>query len=164
MDFYIKQNSELPILELRPYKDNYFNDLLKFINNAKVSFSMYDSKNCYLIKDKKGIINFNTKANKFNDKTDSCNDVLDFTIQYHFTKKDTAKIGNYRGVFKITFEKDGEQKMLITPHTKVLNIEVIKSNTKTIKTISEQYILDAILTGIENEYILVGDNFYLKYT
>jgi hypothetical protein len=24
--------------------------------------------------------------------------------------------------------------MLITPHTKVLNIEVIKSNTKTIKT------------------------------
>jgi len=125
MDFKIKKNSELPILELRPYKDNHYNELLTFIKNAKVSFSMYDSKNCYIIKDKTGIINFNTKANNFNDKIDTCNDVLDFTIQYHFTKKDTAKIGNYKGVFKITFENDGETKTLVIPHSKILEIEII---------------------------------------
>jgi hypothetical protein len=164
MDFYIKQNSELPILELRPYKDNYYDQLLTFIKNASVTFSMYDDKDCFIIKEKTGVINFNTKANNYNDKTDTCNDILDFTIQYHFTKKDTKKIGIYKGVFKITFEKDGETKTLITPYEKVLHIEVIKSNIKTqsIKP-TDQIILDAIVTGIPDEYISTNDNFYLKF-
>jgi hypothetical protein len=125
MDFKIKKNSELPILELRPNKDNHYNDLLTFIKNAKVSFSMYDSKNCHIIKDKTGIINFNTKANNFNDNTDNCNDILDFTIQYHFSKKDTKNVGLYKGNFKITFENDGETKTLVIPHSKILEIEII---------------------------------------
>jgi hypothetical protein len=126
MDFYIKQNSELPILELRPIKSKSFDELISAIKTAKVSFSMYDDKDCFRIKDKSAVINFDTKANTLNDVTDTCRDMLDFTIQYYFSKKDTSKIGKYKGVFKITFEKDGENKILIIPYNKVLDIEVIK--------------------------------------
>lgn len=126
MDFKIKQNSELPILELKPYKGKYYNELLEIIKNATVTFSMYDDKDCFKIRDKSAIINLHTNANNLNNKTDSCNEILEFTIQYHFTKKDTSKIGKYRGIFKIKFEQDGEQKTLITPYEKVLDIEVVK--------------------------------------
>jgi hypothetical protein len=51
---------------------------------------------------------------------------MDFTIQYHFRKRDTAKVGKYRGIFKINFQQDGEQKTLIVPYSKILEIEVIK--------------------------------------
>ena len=130
MDFKIKQNSELPILELKPYRGRNYSELLKIIENATVTFSMYDDKDCFRIKDKSAIINLDTKANTLNDKTDTCREIMDFTIQYHFKKKDTAKVGKYRGIFKIKFEQDGEEKTLITPYTKILEIEVIKSNIK----------------------------------
>jgi len=163
MDFKIKQNSELPILELKPYRGNNYNELLNIIENATVTFSMYDDKDCFRIKDKSAIINLDTKANRLNNQTDTCREIMDFSIQYHFTKKDTAKIGKYKGVFKIKFEKNGEYKILITPYSKILEIEVIKSNIK-IESIkpTDQLILDAILTGIPDEYISTNDNFYLK--
>jgi putative lipase involved disintegration of autophagic bodies len=163
MDFKIKQNSELPILELKPYKGKNYSELLEIIKNVSVTFSMYDDKDFFIIKDKVGIINLNTKANNLNNKTDDCNDILDFTIQYHFTKKDTKKIGKYKGIFKIIFEQDGQFKTLITPYNKSLDIEVVKSNTKTeIIKPTDQLILDAIITGIPDEYISTNDNFYLK--
>ena len=163
MEFKIKQNSELPILELKPYRGKNYSELLEIIKNATVTFSMYDDKDCFIVKDKSGIINLDTKANTLNDKTDTCREIMDFTIQYHFKKKDTAKVGKYKGIFKIKFEQDGEEKFLITPYTKSLDIEVIKSNTKTqsIKP-TDQLILDAIVTGIPDEYITTNDNFYLK--
>ena len=173
MDFTIKQNSELPILELKPYKDKYFNELLNIIQNASVTFSMYDDKNCFIIKDKAGIINTNTKSNNMNDGIDTCREIIDFTIQYHFTKKDTKNIGKYKGEFKIIFEKYGEQKTIIVPLNYRLDIEVLPSFTKTTTMIQsnvpqpppiEVDIYDAILTGIGNEYIKVGDNQYLKFT
>lgn len=126
MDFKIKQNSQLPILELKPYKGRYYNDLLKLIENATITFSMYDDKDCFRVKDKSAIINLDTKANKLNNQTDTCRDILDFTIQYHFTKKDTAKVGKYKGIFKITFVENEENKTLIIPYDKVLDIEVVK--------------------------------------
>lgn len=126
MDFKIKQNSELPILELKPYKGKYYSDLLKLIENATVTFSMFDDKDCFRIKDKSAIINLHTKANRLNNQTDTCRDILDFTIQYHFTKKDTAKVGKYKGIFKITFVENEENKTLIIPYDKVLDIEVVK--------------------------------------
>jgi hypothetical protein len=130
MDFKIKQNSELPILELKPYRGKNYSELLQIIENATVTFSMYDDKECFRIKDKSAIINLDTKANNLNNLGDNCREMVDFSIQYHFTKKDTAKVGKYKGVFKIKFEQDGEQKTLITPYTKILQIEVVKSNIK----------------------------------
>ena len=126
MNFKIKQNSELPILELKPYRDKNYSELLNIIENATVTFSMYDDKDCFIIKDKSAIINLETKANNLNNQTDTCREIIDFTIQYHFRKKDTAKVGKYKGIFKIKFEQDGEQKTLITPYSKILEIEVIK--------------------------------------
>ena len=104
MDFKIKQNSELPILELKPYRSRNYSELLQIIENATVTFSMYDDKDCFRIKDKSAIINLDTKANRLNNQTDTCREIMDFSIQYHFTKKDTAKVGKYKGIFKIKFE------------------------------------------------------------
>jgi len=162
MIFYIKQNSELPILELKPYKGKDYSELSELIKNATVTFSMYDDKDCFRIRDKSGIINLDTKENSLNNQTDNCKELLDFTIQYHFTKKDTAKIGKYKGVFKIKFEQDGEEKTLITPYSKILQIEVIKSNTKTIKSLSEE-IVYGLITDISDEYVATNNDEVIKY-
>jgi hypothetical protein len=87
---------------------------------------MLDDKDYYIIKDKKALINLDTKSNILNDKTDSCKDILDFTIQYHFKRGDTKKIGKYKGEFKIIFQENDEYKTLIVPSDKVLDIEIIK--------------------------------------
>jgi hypothetical protein len=161
MDFVIKQNSELPILEIRPIKTKFFDELLVIIKDASISFSMYDQDNCPTIINKDAIINLSTPLNNYNNKNDSCVDLKDFTIQYHFTKKDTAKSGIYSGEFKIKFNKDGEEKNLTL--LKNINIEIIKSNTKNLsaKKIIEPILFEFILIG-NNEYISTNDNFYLK--
>jgi hypothetical protein len=131
MDFYIKQNSELPILELKPYKGKNYNELLEQIQNATVLFSMFDEKGCYKIIDKSAIINTDTKINQQSNQEDNCREIIDFTIQYKFTKKDTSKAGKYKGQFKIIFEKYGEQKNIIIPLNYDLDIEILPSITKT---------------------------------
>jgi hypothetical protein len=131
MDFYIKQNSELPILELKPYKGKNYNELLEQIQNATVLFSMFDENGCYKIIDKSAIINTDTKNNQQSNQEDNCREIIDFTIQYKFTKKDTSKAGKYKGQFKIIFEKYGEQKNIIIPLNYDLDIEILPSITKT---------------------------------
>ena len=74
MDFKIKQNSELPILEIKPYKGNNFDELVDLIKNSIITFSMYDDKDCFIIKDKTAIINLDTKENIFNNQRDTCKD------------------------------------------------------------------------------------------
>ena len=103
---------------------------------------------------------------------DTCREIIDFTIQYKFSKKDTSKPGKYKGEFKIIFEKYGEQKTIVIPLNYKLDIEILPSYTKTTTMIETTPILppiifdiyDAILTGLPNEYIKVGDNQYLKFT
>ncbi len=176
MDFSIKQNSELPILELKPYKGRNFYELVDIIQNATVLFSMVDNRGCYKVHDKSAIVNVETKTNTQLNQEDTCREIIDFTIQYKFTKKDTSKPGKYKGEFKIIFEKYGEQKTIVIPLSYQLDIEVLPSFTKT-STITqtnapqppqpppiEVDIYDAILTGIGNEYIKVGENQYLKFT
>jgi hypothetical protein len=172
MDFTIKQNSELPILELRPYKGKNFPELIEIIQNATVLFSMIDERNTYRIHDKSAVVNLETKNNIQLNQEDTCREIIDFTIQYKFSKKDTSKPGKYKGEFKIIFEKYGEQKTIVIPLNYKLDIEILPSFTKTTTMIETTPILppiifdiyDAILTGISNEYIKVGDNQYLKFT
>jgi hypothetical protein len=175
MDFTIKQNSELPILELRPYKGRNFPELLEIIQNATVLFSMIDERNCYKIHDKSGIVNIETKNNIQVNQEDSCREIIDFTIQYKFSKKDTSKAGKFKGEFKIIFEKYGEQKTIIVPLNYKLDIEILPSFTKTTTMVQsnapqppqpppiEIDIYDAILVGL-NQYIKINDNEYLKFT
>jgi hypothetical protein len=174
MDFTIKQNSELPILELKPYKGKNFNELAEIIKNATVLFSMFDEAGVYKIREKSAVVNVETKNNLQLNQENSCLEIIDFTIQYKFSKKDTSKAGKYRGEFKIIFEKYGEQKTIVIPLNYKLDIEIIPSFTKT-QTITQSNapqpplppieidIYDAILAGL-NQYIKINDNEYLKFT
>jgi hypothetical protein len=125
MDFVIKQNSELPILELRPIKTNNYNELLELIKNSVVSFSMFDSNDCYKILNETATINLDTPTNNFINQDDTCKEFADFTLQYKFKNKDTSKSGLYNGEFKITFTQDNEEKILIVPINNKLNITII---------------------------------------
>lgn len=154
MDFYIKQNSELPILELRPIKNKLFDELVSAIKTASISFSMYDDKDCYKILNKSAIINYNTSINDYNDLGDTCKNTEDFTIQYKFTKKDTNKSGKYNGLFKINF--NGK----VFPIS--LTINILPSNTKTITNLSEE-IIYALITDISDEYIETNNDEAIKY-
>ena len=122
MDFVIKQNSELPILELRPIKTSNYNELLELIKNSVVSFSMFDSNDCYKILNEVATINLDTPTNNFINQDDTCKEFADFTLQYKFKSKDTSKVGFYSGEFKITFTQDNEEKTLIVPINNKLNI------------------------------------------
>jgi hypothetical protein len=122
MDFVIKQNSELPILELRPIKTSNYNELLELIKNSVVSFSMFDSNDCYKILNESATINLDTPTNEFINQDDTCKEFADFTLQYKFKNKETSKVGFYSGEFKFTFTQDNEEKTLIVPINNKLNI------------------------------------------
>jgi len=122
MDFVIKQNSELPILELRPIKTSNYNELLELIKNSVVSFSMIDNNDCYKILNESATINLDTPTNEFINQDDTCKEFADFTLQYKFKNKETSKVGFYSGEFKFTFTQDNEEKTLIVPINNKLNI------------------------------------------
>jgi hypothetical protein len=121
-DFVIKQNTDLPLLEIKPIKTENFQDLLELIQNASVTFSMYDLNDCAIILNDSAYINLDTLSNNIVNKEDNCRELMDFTIQYKFKKKNTAKAGFYTGEFKIIFSKNGEEKTLIVPINNKLNI------------------------------------------
>jgi hypothetical protein len=122
MDFVIKQNSELPILELRPIKTSNYSELLELIKNSVVSFSMIDNNDCYKILNETATINLDTPTNEFINQDDTCKEFADFTLQYKFKNKETSKVGFYSGEFKFTFTQDNEEKTLIVPINNKLNI------------------------------------------
>ena len=125
MDFVIKQNSELPILELRPIKTSNYNELLELIKNSVVSFSMIDNNDCYKILNETATINLDTPTNEFINQDDTCKEFADFTLQYKFKNKETSKVGFYSGEFKFTFMQDNEEKTLIVPINNKLSIIII---------------------------------------
>jgi len=121
-DFVIKQNTDLPLLEIKPIRTENFQDLLELIQNATVTFSMFDFNDCAVILNDSAYINLDTLSNNIANKEDNCRELMDFTIQYKFKKKNTTKSGFYVGEFKIVFIKDGEEKTLIVPINNKLNI------------------------------------------
>jgi len=117
MDFYIKQNTDLPILKMEFVNDgrtNSFKNLNDEIVNAKIRFSMYDPQtnerlifmeNAYLTDKKKS-------ENESGDQ---------YYIFYKWKNKDTRKKGKFLGEFSIMTES-GE---LIAPIRENLYINVI---------------------------------------
>ena len=99
MNFYIKKNSELPVLIMELINDGR-NDYHKFyekIQNANITFSMVFDKDdakkiscrpCYLIQ-----------------KTSACGDIIpeEFYIAYKWRTVDTNKSGRFTGQFNIDF-------------------------------------------------------------
>ena len=105
-DVVIRQDAQLPLLEIYPIPTENFSQLLSYIDNMVVTFSMYDSSDCYRILNKPARINLDTPLNNLNNQTDTCRELLDFTIQYLFTEKDLSKAGTYKGEFKIVFSNN----------------------------------------------------------
>lgn len=171
-DFKIKDNKEivvrqghvLPILEIVPIKTENFDELVSLIQNAYVTFSMYDDNNCYRILNKSAIINFDTPSNEYNSQDDTCKNIIDFTIQYQFTEKDISKDGVYTGEFKIVFSNNNEEKTLITPILNSINILITPSNNKFRVKALPQLIDDLLLIDSGDETLLIDENTYLIFT
>lgn len=163
-EFVVRQGHVLPILEIIPIKTRNFDELLTLIQNASVTFSMYDTANCFKVLNQSAIINYNTKANDFNSQDDTCKDIVDFTIQYQFTEKDISNSGIYKGEFKIVFSNNTEEKTLIVPILTTINILITPSNNKLkVKTIPAS-INNLMLIDSGDESLLVDENTYLIFT
>jgi hypothetical protein len=104
-----------------------YQELLELIQNCTITFSMFDLNNKYIILNDEALINLETLSNRIVNDEDNCRELMDFTIQYKFKKKNTAKAGFYVGEFKIVFIKDGEEKTLIVPINNKLNILITPS-------------------------------------
>ena len=164
-DIVITQDAQLPLVEIFPIPTENYPQLLKYIQNVSVTFSMYDNHNFYKILDKSAIINFNTPLNELNNNNDACTDISDFTIQYHFTENDLSKAGTYIGEFKIIFSNNDEEKTLIVPIRYPIRITVLQSNNK-LKVTSLPTLIknDILLADSGNKFLYADENTYLLYT
>lgn len=125
MDFLIKKNATLPMVILELIQDgrNDYKNFHEKVQNATITFSMYDVE---------------TGVKKIGCKTATClcktcgngNDCDEeqYYIAYQFTGKDTSKAGRYVGQFTITF-LDGSG-TLITPIREELFINVLEGSIK----------------------------------
>jgi hypothetical protein len=161
-DVVIRQDAQLPLLEIYPIITENFSQLLSYIDNMVVTFSMFDSSDYYKILDKPAKINLDTPLNILNDKTDTCREILDFTIQYLFTEKDLSKAGIYTGEFKIVFSNNEEEKTLIVPIQFPLKITVLPSNTKLkVTSLPTPIEYNAFLLDNDGDYLLIDEDYYL---
>ena len=99
--FYICENSTLPRLRMELVVDGKYDFLKnrKFANaiqNADVTFSMYDESGMIRISD--------AECNIVPVAEDSCEE--HFIIEYVWKSRDTKKKGTYKGQFKIKFMND----------------------------------------------------------
>lgn len=96
MTFFIKQNSELPILKMELINDGR-NNYQKFqysIQDATVTFSMVNVDT--------GVIKIaNAPCYIKRKDTDGCSE--EYLICYNWKKRDTKEVGTYEGTFTIHF-------------------------------------------------------------
>jgi hypothetical protein len=161
-DVVIRQDAQLPLLEIYPIPTENYYKLLQYIENAVVTFSMYNSSDCYRILDKPARINLDTKANNLNNLADNCREIIDFTVQYLFTEKDLSKSGTYTGEFKIVFSNDGEEKTLIVPILYPIRITVLPSNSKLkVTSLPTPIEYNAFMLDNGGDYLIINEEYYL---
>lgn len=121
MEFFINKNSTLPILKLELIDDgrNDFRHFYEKIQNANITFSMYDVTTGVKKLCRPAVLELITPP--------SC--VIDrYYITYQFTSKDTAIAGRYVGKMNIDF-LDGSG-TLIAPIKEELFINVLDGSIK----------------------------------
>lgn len=121
-NFYIRKNSNLPILTMRLVNDgrNDFKKIFEGLENATITFSMRDPETGrYKVFNKQGLL--------IPVEKDICKEDVEYYIGYKFTKKDTDTPGCYRAEFKIDFLGDGCS--LIAPIYEDLFVTVMDSQT-----------------------------------
>jgi len=119
--FFIRKNSQLPILKMKVTNDGRsdYKDIFDKLENATVTFSMRDVEtNRFKVFNKMGLV-----IPYFNE---ACGEE-EYYIGYKFTTKDTDKAGCYRAEFKIDFLDDGCT--LIVPIYEELFVNVLDSQT-----------------------------------
>jgi hypothetical protein len=120
MNFYIKKNSELPLLTMELVFDgrNDYRHFYELIQNADISFSMYNPDN--------NIKKISCRPAEIVKKIVQCEDLTsqeEYYITYKWRSKDTKQSGTFIGEFTIDF-LDGTGK-LVTPIQERLYIHVI---------------------------------------
>ena len=125
MEFFINKNATLPMVILELIQDgrNDYKHFHEKIQNANITFSMYDVDN--------GVKKIGCKDATLLCKT--CGSVNDcdeeqFYIAYQFTERETDKAGRYVGKFTIDF-LDGSG-TLIAPIREELFINVLEGSIK----------------------------------
>jgi hypothetical protein len=121
--FYIRKNSQLPILQMKVTNDgrHQYKSIFDKLENAAVTFSMkeYGCDSCkYKIFNKQGLI-IPVLKDGFS-KTE-------YYVGYKFSEKETNQAGVFIGEFKIDFLDDGCS--LIVPIREELIINILDSQT-----------------------------------
>lgn len=126
-EFNIKENSRLPLLVMRVTDENYFTyeDFHLAISEAVITFSMKEvGSNKFKITKKK--CNLLVKEPNCADCTE---ERPEYYIYYQFSKRDTNKVGRYKGEFHIEFSNNQTifNTNLILPVSNDLYVNVIPS-------------------------------------
>lgn len=121
-NFFIRKNSQLPILKMKVINDGRFDykEIFNKLENATITFSMKDSETGrYKVFNKPGLVIPVEKEN--------CKENGEYYIGYKFTTKDTDRPGCYRAEFKIDFLDDNCS--LISPIYEDLFVNILDSQT-----------------------------------
>ena len=114
MNFFIKQNSTLPVIKLKIFRDGRtsFQDFNNLLTGSTITFSLKDVDNntFRIIDDTANLEIINT------------GDGYEFYVYYQLSKKITKKVNSYIGEFKIS-NNQGE---LILPIRNQLVVNVIE--------------------------------------
>ena len=125
MTFFIKQNSELPILKMEIINDgrNTYQKFHEAIQDAEITFSMVNADT--------GIIKI-SEAPCYIKRKDIEGCVEEYLICYQWKKRDTKEKGNYIGTFNIHFNGNISSETteypngdLIMPICEKLNISIL---------------------------------------
>lgn len=99
MNFYIKQNSELPLLKVELIQDgrNDYHKFFELIQNADITFTM--------INEKDGTKKISCRPCQIVKKLSDCGEIIpeEYYIVYKWRTVDTNKKGRFIGEFNIDF-------------------------------------------------------------
>jgi len=118
MNFYINKNANLPLMKMQVVKDgrSEYQQFMQLLETSSIFFTMINSET--------GIPKIVSKPAYIVELTSvDENAQTEYYVYFRFTKKDTNKVGTYKGQFLIKSE-DGD---LILPLREELNIFIQES-------------------------------------
>ena len=120
-NFFIRKNSNLPLLKLKVINDGRrdFRKIYDRLENAAITFSMMDDKGNYKVFNKQGLL---LPVDK-----EICQEDGEYYLGYKFDVKDTNMAGSFKAEFRIDFLDDGCA--LIVPIREDLYVNVLDSFT-----------------------------------
>lgn len=128
MNFFIRKNSDLPILKMRLVQDGRhdFRNFWHMLENCAVTFSMKNSKN--------GVYKVANAVGKLILKPDVSGNIdHEYYIGYEFRPADTNEVGVFTGEFNVKFfdmnENNAEIGDLKVPIQEELYIHILDSYT-----------------------------------